>query len=304
MENKVRFGICSDIHLGTMPEEEKRLSAFIHRMTEENVDFIVDLGDMTPGANPGAAKLWERFPGVGYHVLGNHDMDRYSKEEAVKLYGMPAPYYSFDQGNFHFVVMDTNSLRLDGKDVDYDHGNYYRYPDRLDWISQRQLEWLRQDLEATDKRTILFSHQYLGDPVYGVHNAEALTEILLGVKDGSGRNKVIACMNGHHHTDGVKIRNGIYYIYINGMSFFYMGGGISIDRFSREVSEKIPFLRETAPFADLLFTIFTLTEDSLSCEACNSSFVGPSPLESGHCGHCGGHYSTPCIEAKNLPYLF
>ena len=302
MKNITRFGICADTHFGCMPEEEKRFRTFIDRMTAEKVDFIIQLGDLTPVYNEEALKLWDQFPGPRYHTLGNHDMDRMSKAEAVKLLGMPAPYYSFDQGGFHFVVLDTNTLNLDGEAVDYDCGNYYRYPDKQDWLSQAQLDWLKGDLSATEKRTILFSHQYLGDPAFGSPNAPALAEIIENAKGKDGSRKVIACMSGHHHTDGVKIRNGVYYIFINGMSFFYMDSNIQITRFSEEICEKIPILKETAPFAGPLFTIFTLTEDAISCEGCKSAFIGPSPIESGHPGHSGGHYATAEIESKYLPY--
>lgn len=302
MKKTIRFGICSDVHYGTMPDELNRFQQFIDYMNQEKVDFIISLGDFCPintHSDP-IVKLWNDFEGLKYHVLGNHDMDGNSKDEAVTYLSMPSPYYSFDNNNYHFIVTDTNCLYIDDKEMDYDHGNYYSHPKQIDWFSKSQLEWLKNDLQQTEKKTIVFSHQYLGDPIFGVKNAAAVTDILQEAKDTQGNQRVIACINGHHHTDGVKIIGGIYYINMNSMSFFYMNSDIKITRFSEAISNKFPILRETAPYRDPLFTIFEVSPDIISCMECISEFVGPSPLESGHCGHFSGHFSTPKIERKVL----
>lgn len=302
MKKTIRFGICSDVHYGTMPDELNRFQQFIDCMNHEKVDFIVSLGDFCPmnqQSDP-ILKLWNDFKGLKYHVLGNHDMDGNTKEEAIKYLAMPFSYYSFDYEDYHFIVTDTNSLYINEKEIDYNHGNYYSHPKHIDWFSQSQLEWLKNDLQQTEKKTILFSHQYLGDPVFGIKNATAVTKILQEAKDSQGNKKVVACINGHHHTDGVKIIGGIYYINMNSMSFFYMDSSINITRFSEAISNKYPILRESAPYKDPLFTIFKVSADSISCNECTSEFVGPSPLESGHCGHLYGHFATPKIEKKRL----
>ena len=42
---KVKIGICSDVHLPTMHDSEKRITAFIDSMKIAKPDFIIELGD-------------------------------------------------------------------------------------------------------------------------------------------------------------------------------------------------------------------------------------------------------------------
>ena len=46
MEKKtVKFGVFTDLHLEIMNDGERRLKEFISNMKEENVDFVIQLGD-------------------------------------------------------------------------------------------------------------------------------------------------------------------------------------------------------------------------------------------------------------------
>ena len=47
--------------------------------------------------------------------------DKYSKEEFVAGFGMPGRYYSFDKGDFHFIVLDGNNLFDEGKYIPYQY---------------------------------------------------------------------------------------------------------------------------------------------------------------------------------------
>ncbi len=68
---------------------------------------------------------WNRFSGPKYHVIGNHDMDVCDKQTIMAMWGMETRYYSFDTGEYHFVVMDRNFLRgADGVLVDYNTSNW------------------------------------------------------------------------------------------------------------------------------------------------------------------------------------
>ena len=41
----IRIGMCSDVHLPTMHDSEKRITSFIDSMKIANPDFIIELGD-------------------------------------------------------------------------------------------------------------------------------------------------------------------------------------------------------------------------------------------------------------------
>ena len=85
--------------------------------------------------------IWEKFKGPKYHVLGNHDMDRHSKEAMLDFWGMPKTYYSFDEDQIHFIVLDANFLYQDGKFTDYDKANFYVDSQLRTFINSEQIEW-------------------------------------------------------------------------------------------------------------------------------------------------------------------
>lgn len=308
----IRFGIMADVHHDFSYRAEERLAAFIEEANREEVDFIVQLGDFCfpIEENRPFLKLWNRFVGPKYHVLGNHDMDRNDKRTVMDFWGMERNYYSFDCGACHFVVLDANYMLLDGVYEDYAFGNYHKHREAINYLSQEQLDWLQEDLAATDKTTIIFSHQNLEGPYndfnYGIHNADAFRRIVAEANAAAGgdRNKVIACMNGHNHLDGVKVIDDVFYIHINSMSYFYMGREYKRIRYSEEVSERYPILAVSAPYRDPLYaivTVDTLTR-TLTIRGRETEFVGPSPLECGHKNSSGGHPVTALISNRKLRF--
>ncbi|MCS7463789.1 metallophosphoesterase [Paenibacillus doosanensis] len=305
---KIRFGVMADVHQDFMYRAEERLNRFIERMTEEKVDFIIQLGDFcfpVPENKPFVA-TWERFPGAKYHVLGNHDMDRCDKRAIMEFLGMERNYYSFDSGGYHFVVLDANYLLLDGRYVGYEHGNYHQHPEAISNLTPEQLDWLREDLAATNKPTVLFSHHNLESPFndfnYGIKNSDELRSILREANAKAGFRKVIACLNGHNHLDGVKVIDDIYFVHINSMSYFYMGKSYAATRYSQEVCEAYPLLASTAPYEEALYAIVTLEPGKLTIEGRGAGFVGPDPVACGHRNHAGGHVVTARISDRTLLY--
>jgi predicted MPP superfamily phosphohydrolase len=219
-----RFGIVTDCHYadadaaGTRFYRESldKLSECVNLMNDERVDFLIELGDFKDQDKPPVEKntlsylqtvekVFRKFNGPTYHVLGNHDMDSISKGQFLKRVtntniDSNRSYYSFDFNNLHFVVLDAN-FRADG--TDYDHGNF-------DWtdanISSKELLWLRKDLASTPGPVIIFIHQLLdGKGSVYVKNAEQVRQIL----ESSG--KVLAVFQGHHHTGGYSNIAGIHY---------------------------------------------------------------------------------------------
>lgn len=302
--NELRFGLCTDIHNDIAHDGRERLAAFIGRMNEEQVDFIVQMGDFCHPIpdNENFLAIWHRFKGPKYHVLGNHDMDSCDKRTVMDFIGMERNYYAFDHGDFHFVVLDANFIKHDGQFLDYEHGNYFRYRDEIPYVTDEQLEWLREDLMSTDKRTIIFSHQSLENQWDGILNRDQLHSILVSANKEAGYSKVMACLNGHNHLDAVTTIDGISYIEINSMSYQWLGSGYECIRYSEEVDNQYPTLKYTVPYKDPLYAIVTLKQGELSVEGVHSEFVGPSPLELGHCNMESGHEITPVISSRRLTF--
>jgi 3',5'-cyclic AMP phosphodiesterase CpdA len=81
-------------------------------------------------------------------VIGNHDIwnwpepggdRRQGKQFAVDTFHLPAPYYSFVQAGWRFVLLD--SFQLDGC-----------------YIDQPQLDWLRSEIDASGEHVVVLSH--------------------------------------------------------------------------------------------------------------------------------------------------
>lgn len=81
-EKPVTFVIVSDLHAQDVPDGKARMQAVARAAAEAKADFVVQLGDFVRPDSTGNAlrRAWEQCPCSIYHVLGNHDMDRYTKE--------------------------------------------------------------------------------------------------------------------------------------------------------------------------------------------------------------------------------
>ncbi len=220
----VRLGIVTDCHyadvdaVGTRFYRESldKLAECVAVMNSEQVDFLVELGDLKDQDRPPVESrtlrylqdveaVLRRFHGPTYHVLGNHDMDILSKQqflsrvENTDIDGARS-YYSFDVKGLHGIVLDAN-YKADGSD--YDHGNF-------DWtdanVPARELDWLRRDLSMSRGPVVVFIHQLLdGTGSVYVKNASEVRQILWESR------KVLAVFQGHHHEGSYSCIDGTHY---------------------------------------------------------------------------------------------
>ncbi len=133
-------------------------------------------------------------------MLGNHCVHTLTKQEFLDGVAQKKPYYSFDSGDFHFVVLDS-CFRSDGEP--YGRKNF-------EWtdpnIPATEVEWLRADLKETVKKTIIFAHQRLDvSNHYGVKNAAEVRKLL------EESRRVLAVFQGHSHGNDHKDIAGIHY---------------------------------------------------------------------------------------------
>ena len=109
-------------------------------------DFVVILGDFVKGdTHPDLlGQAWEEFERVVRHlrmpyylVVGNHDVQCRGGERMFRERFGPT-YYSFDHGNSHFIVLNSEDM------------------------SEGQLEWLKEDLrDSSAEHIFLFLHRPL-----------------------------------------------------------------------------------------------------------------------------------------------
>jgi len=226
----VRFGIVSDSHYADVDDLDMRyyrqsldkMTECIELMNRKNLDFIIELGDLKDQDTPGIEektigyllaieKVFQKFNGATYHVMGNHDMDSLSKEQFLAnvkntKISRNRKYYSYDINGLHFIVLDSNYLEDGG---DYDHGNFV-------WtntnIPEEELAWLKKDLAGARGAVIVFNHQLLdGTGDHYVDNAGDVRKIL----EDSG--KVLAVFQGHNHEGGYSLIEGIHYYTLKAM---------------------------------------------------------------------------------------
>lgn len=119
----IKFAIVSDLHVSDLPDRKVRIKLVVDGARKENVESLIQLGDFI--RLDSLRKIWDDFNVENYHVLGNHDLDEYLKEEFISEFNMLGRYYSFDKGNFHFIIWDGNNLFDGSRYIPYNKANYY-----------------------------------------------------------------------------------------------------------------------------------------------------------------------------------
>lgn len=278
-EKSLKFAIASDFHAQDVPDGEERIASFIRAAKDEKVDFIIELGDFCRLDSAGQVylKLWDSFEGDKYHVIGNHDMDSYTPEEYVAGMKMLGRYYSFDKGDFHFIVLDGNNL-YDGKEyTHYAKANYYVDPKMRAFIDPEQMAWLKQDLAATDKKCVLFSHQSIEQ---FLNNGATVRQILEEENRRAGFKKVVLAFGGHNHSNYTKEINGITYMQINSASYVWIDKpSMTEKRYPKEVNDRYSLLKYSMTYTKALYAIVTLNSEGAIVKGTEAEFVPPTPKD-------------------------
>ena len=308
LTDQITFGLMADPHADLVPDHMSRLEKFMLEVDVKKPDFILQLGDFCFPKKENAAflDLWNQYDGPKYHVLGNHDMDISSKEVIIDFLGMPSRYYSFDHNELHVIVLDANNIRTEsGSFTHYDTANFYIDSDLRTFIDPPQIEWFEDDLKRTQLPTLVFSHQSLSSPCWGVKNRLKIQRIMENKNADETSGKVIACFNGHDHIDYHREINGIHYLEINSMAYQWLGEKYSNKtRYSEELHQAYPSLDKIAPYQDSLFTFVTVDLDTnmIFLTAKESSWLEPSPKQLGALTAVEGCQNSPSISERKLSY--
>jgi 3',5'-cyclic AMP phosphodiesterase CpdA len=293
-KESLKFSLCADVHKDIMHDADTRLQAFIEDATENELDFIMQLGDFCRpyDYNLGFMSIWNSFPGKKYHVIGNHDMDGgFKRDQVVAYWQAEGRHYSFDLKGYHFIVLDGN----DEDPSENRPAGYARY------LGREQLSWLEKDLEHTDLPSLVFCHQGLDNDLGGIHNATQSRLVLERANERAGFQKVQVVFSGHHHQDYYNNINGIHYLQINSMSYQWLGEQYKHVRYSEEVDKNFPWIKYTVPYKDPLWARVEISSgNTLRLYGRKSSYVGPSPEELGVDMHTFGYPVIPRISDREL----
>jgi len=178
-----RFAILSDRTGGHIPGIYPRVIEEINLL---NPDFVVTVGDHIEGYGEDYERSdaeWDslmimigELEAPVYMLPGNHDIwDDHSEQTWRERTGRE-PYYSFDHGNAHFILLDNSRF-----DVAAD-------------FPPEQMEWLVDDLTRHQEaeHTFVFFHKPLWAQTIVLGQPDALHEVF--VEHG-----VDAVFNGHLH---------------------------------------------------------------------------------------------------------
>lgn len=235
----LRLAHITDVHIFEKHDAEKWFKTCLEHIQNQDIkpEMIINTGDSIMDSlkqtKDAAQKYWDLWNKIIdescklpiKHALGNHDiwgwelpMDSDFRKDAesgipfgVKNLGMGKPYYSFELGKWHIVMLNsTFPVNKPG------------YTARLD---DQQFHWLEEDLSKTpsDKPVMVFSHIPImtatvmpngrrdeeGNLILG--NASLHSDLGRIVKLFKKHPNVKGCHSGHTHMWDEIILNNVRY---------------------------------------------------------------------------------------------
>ncbi len=231
----VRLAHITDVHLNgdrNAPQGVQALFAHIFGQADWRPELVLNTGDsvMAVDGKTSGAKAAEQIalwkdaikacPAPIYSCLGNHDVwngheptDEITVEQAgfklmTDVLGMPAPYYSFDHGGWHFICLNSMC-------------NWPQYAS----LSPDHFSWLQGDLAKNSLPTVVLSHVPIlsvTSQLYGDHTRRGNDNVLPGnwhhadcwaISEVFRRHpQVKLCLSGHMHTQDRVNYRGVTFI--------------------------------------------------------------------------------------------
>ncbi len=140
----LRFAIIGDRAGGV---DQEAFDTVIDDIVRMRPDFVLTVGDISDNALDEewdkALNSLSRLAVPVYYVPGNNDIiDDTTRDLFTQKTGFP-PFYSFDKGPVHFIVLDNSCVEKAGD------------------MGEEQLSWLEKDLKKTrkTKTTLVFMHK-------------------------------------------------------------------------------------------------------------------------------------------------
>jgi len=232
-EIPTRVALVSDIHYCEAEDRIGRhyreaplmLQKVVAQARELGAHAIVELGDLKdlddPPDRTRSAQQIAHIEAILHsagvpvlHVLGNHDVDCFTKEAFLSLVRQPsgtppaAGAFAVDMVGWRWIVLDAN-FRPDGTPLTEGHENWTDPT-----IPESQIEWLRGELRQGDGLALVAVHQVLDrDPpdAFAVRNAARVRAVL----EASARPVVV--LQGHRHEPAVQRIGSVLYYTVAGL---------------------------------------------------------------------------------------
>ncbi|MBN7809677.1 metallophosphoesterase [Algoriphagus sp. H41] len=220
----------TDVHIRPEENVPQRAIAWLEKVKAHQPDFFLNGGDTINDASyDGVSRertleqweAWDEFRSKisdykVYSCIGNHDSwwdvedkadEMYGKPYVVRRLDIPSTYYSFDKGNWHFIILDGNHEGIS--------------------LGEEQMTWLKADLKALapNTPTLIMSHfpiTSVTDALVGGQHKDHRELKALFYKH---RDKVKVCLSGHQHMLDRAWYNGVHYFCNGSLSGFWWGEG-------------------------------------------------------------------------------
>lgn len=198
-----RFLVYGDTR--TRHEVHRRVVAKI--LEGEKPDFILHTGDLVENGSDQA--LWPIFFDIErallkqtsfFPSLGNHERN---DKQFYEFFDQTLPYYSFNWGNAHFVVMDS------------DIGAVADTPSARAAFWAAQQKWLEEDLANNQSASFRFVAAH-HPPMTAVESRQGSNKHMTELMPLFEKYHVTAGLFGHDHNYQHYLKNGIHYVITGG----------------------------------------------------------------------------------------
>jgi hypothetical protein len=170
-------------------------------------DFVLHTGDLVADGND--SSMWPVFFDIErellrktafYPSLGNHERN---SKEYYDFFRVDTPYYSFNWGNAHFSVLNT------------DFGNTASSKGAREAFWSEQTKWLEDDLAANQKMDFRFAvgHHPPMSAVSTRQNFDPRMQALIPMFE---KYNLTGGFFGHDHNYQHYLRNGLHYVITGG----------------------------------------------------------------------------------------
>lgn len=303
--SEIKFGVFSDLHYDHIPDGDKRIQYFIEQVNEEDLDFIIELGDFSYPIDDNLILL-ENIRKLNvplYCVIGNHDTDIYERKLVMDFLDLKDSYYSFRTGDLKFIVLDSCFVKTINGFKPYSKSNYDKITESYPYVPDFEIEWLEKELEDDSKHYIIFSHHSLENNFRerGICNRKEIQSLIEKVNESNKR--VLLCMNGHDHGWAVKKIGKTFNYSLNAMSYIWVGPQYEHFSYSQEIHKKYPYLKDLVLYKQGLFAIVTISDNGdIKIKGMNGDYQNVSPHELGLGDTWNGRSIQPIVPSFSAKY--
>lgn len=265
------FRAGSREHLHTMQQAALR----------EGCDFIIHAGDFAhwPDRDRDLPTEYRNFSLPSYHVLGNHDADRNSLARTLEIYAMPSPYYYFDCKGYRMICCDSNYYLEDGQYVHFENKNNWRDGLSAHHIPPEQLRWLEAAIRTSPHPCVIISHASPERPGSMQNGPEVMA--LIAEANARRPGSVLMYINGHHHTDNLRIFENVCYFDVNSAFYYYLPNPHTC--YGPELESAWRGIGQTITYTEPLYAVVELCGRRIDIRSTTSELLcGVTPEMTGH----------------------